>query len=770
MTVFNHNAGKFHAGKQVFPINNETEEEGEEEVFSQRLIEASHANDMKTALECINDHYQFVDVNYVGAVCLKSRKAEVVLNDELASEVKFEYQEFRTDVTALFLASHSGNQPLVNRLLSAGADVNQKLFRGFATTAAVREGHFKILEFLLRAGASQPACEEALLEASCHGQARLAELLMGSDMIRPHVSAHALAIACCRGFVDVVDTFVKCGVDANVTDRLLLQSSKPSLHTNADCTALAAAVVSRHVPVVLHLLQVGVRRDSMVRLGAWSWDTHSGEEFKVGAGLAEPYAITWCAVEYFEASGAILRMLLKYQSANTPHYGRTLIHHAILCGNVKALDVLLSCGADAEVPVKTIQGVAFQPVHMAARLGLDKILQRLIDAGCVLDAQTESGETALMICAKYKKDKCFRVLASAGADFGLVDSSGQSVRSISVTNRWSQGFQHAVLGVIHSGNVVQSGNASIFSPLMFVAQTGDIEAVKVLIKQPEINLDEQNDKGLSALMVTAREGHVEAFRLLVSAGANVKLCNKSGETAISISELNQNHEHFEKVLLEFALEKGDSGGLCVLHCAARRGDFDAVRLLISSGCDVNLPDEDDYTPLMLAAKEGNSSMCKLLISCGARCDVKTARGETALSLARNNRSARNNTERLILDELARVFVLNGASVKKHTKRGKGAPHRKVMRMVGAAGVLRWGKSSKRNVICRDAELGPSSAFERNRRRKGDAYQPGVFRVITTKNKEFHFVCEGGVEVAELWARGINLVTREAIFGKKQSET
>lgn len=87
--------------------------------------------------------------------------------------------------------------------------MNQKLFRGFATTIAVREGHLEILEILLKAGASQPACEEALLEASCHGQSRLAELLMGSDLIRPHVAVHALVTACCRGFVDVVDTLMK---------------------------------------------------------------------------------------------------------------------------------------------------------------------------------------------------------------------------------------------------------------------------------------------------------------------------------------------------------------------------------------------------------------------------------------------------------------------------------------------------------------------------------------------------------------------------------
>ncbi|KAA8530119.1 hypothetical protein F0562_004828 [Nyssa sinensis] len=760
MTVFGHSGGGgFLAGKQVFPVDYEAE-------VSQRLLEASHCNDLKSAFECISD--PFVDINFVGAVCLKVQRTEVLCRDESANEVRVEYEEFKTDVTALFLAVHVGNVKLVRKLLSVGADVNQKLFRGFPTTAAVREGHFEILEILLKAGASQPACEEALLEASCHGRARLAELLMGSDLIRPHIAVHALVTACCRGFVDVVDALMKCGVDANATARMLLRSSRPSLHTNVDCTALVAAVVSKQVPVVHLLLQAGARTDIKVQLGAWSWDTASGEEFRVGAGLAEPYAITWCAVEYFEISGAILRMLLQRLSLNTPHYGRTLLHHAILCGNTEAVNVLLNFGADVECPVKTTQKTKFLPIHMAARLGFTN-LQCLIDYGCDLNSRTDTGETALMICAKYKREDCLKLLAAAGADFGLVNIAGQSASSIAGSNRWSLGLQQAVLDVIKAGKVPRSSNVSIFSPLMFVAQSGDVQALKVLIGQTETNLDYQDDGGFSAVMVTAMEGHVEAFRLLVYAGANVKLCNKSGETAITLSKLNQNRDLFEKVMLEFALEKGNrnAGGFYAVHCAARRGDLDAVRLLTSKGYDVNVPDEDGYTPLMLAAREGLGHMCKVLISCGAYCDIKNAKGETALSLARKNGNMQNDAECVILDELARKLVLGGAYVQKHTKGGKGAPHRKVIKMVEAAGLLQWGKSSKRNVICREAEVGPSSSFQRLRRRKGDANEPGVFRVVSTKNKCVHFVCEGGLEMAELWVRGIKLVTREAKFGKKR---
>ncbi|KAL2240622.1 UNVERIFIED_CONTAM: hypothetical protein Sindi_0703400 [Sesamum indicum] len=518
---------------------------------------------------------------------------------------------------------------------------------------------------------------------------------------------------------------------------------------------------------VLTIKKAGVRTDVKVQLGAWSWDLASGEEFRVGAGLAEPYPITWCAVEYFEATGSILQMLLQHISPNTPHHGRTLLHHAILCDNGEAVRILLKCGAQIETPVKTTRKTESRPIHMAARLGFSIVLHSLIDSSCDLNSTTEAGETALMICARYKREECLQVLAKAGADFGLVNIAGQSACSIARSSRWYLGFQQALLDVIRTGTVPKSTNMSVFAPLLFVAQSGDVLALKALIGRADIDLDMQDDRGFSAVMVAAMEGHVDAFRLLVYAGADVKLCNKSGENAITLSKLGKNRDLFEKVMLEFALEKGNrvSGGFYALHCAARRGDLDAVKLLASKGYDINASDGDGYTPLMLAAREGNGKMCELLISFGAHVDVKNSNGESALSLARKLGKLHNEAENMILNALARKLVLGGSRVKKHTKGGKGAPHMKLVNMVGSTGILRWGNSSCRNVICREAEVGPSLNFQRNRQRKGDAKEPGIFRVMTTKNKEVHFVCDGGMEMAELWVRGIRLVTGEAIFGK-----
>lgn len=494
----------------------------------------------------------------------------------------------------------------------------------------------------------------------------------------------------------------------------------------------------------------------------------TGEDFRVGAGLGEPYPIIWLAVEYFEASGSILNMLLQHFSLNTPFLGRTLLHHAVLCDNAGAARVLLHSSAYRESHIKTSHESDIRPLHLAARLGSFTVLQCLIDSGCDLSATTDNGDTALMICVQHKQEECLKVLAKAGSDIGLVNIDGQSASSIAKSNQWYLLFQQALLDVVKAGCVLNSSKASVFSPLMFVARSGDSKALEALIRQGEIDLDYQDAKGFSALMLTALEGHVEAFRLLVYAGADSKLSNKSGETAITLSNLSPNSDLFEKVIIEVAIEKSNDNGewFYALHYAARHGDLDAVKLLTGRGYNVNVANADGYTPLMLAAMEGHEQVCELLISRGAHCDLKNAKGETALSLARKSGGCkRYDAERVILDQLSRKLVLNGATVWKHTKGGRGCPHKKVIKMVGTKGALQWGNSRRRNVICREVEVGPSKNFRRIRRSKGDGDEVGLFRVVTTMNKEVHFMCEGGDEMAEMWVRGIKLVTREGISTK-----
>ncbi|KAH9558803.1 hypothetical protein CY35_06G026300 [Sphagnum magellanicum] len=679
--------------------------EEDESSVSQLLIEAALVGEEATVNDALA--HKLVDVNYRGTVSLRVKYSDTVQQEEAPDQVKIEYEEFKTDVTPLFAAAHAGHINITRKLLKAGADVNQKVFRGYATTAAAREGHYMILNLLQRAGAQQLALEDALLEACLFGQGKSVELLISSDMTRPEVLAQALLYASSRGFMDIVAILIKSGVDVNSWHRVLLRSAKPALHANVNCTPLIAAIVARQDLVDKYLLK--------------------------------PYNEAWCAIEYWDSKGSILRMLLEYLSPNDQYNGRTLIFHAILCQNTVATKLLLAAGADAEHCIPTRDGHEFRPLRLAARLGCLAILKLLVAHGCKLNAQTHSGNTALMLCAKVGFQDCFKYLLIAGADVGLLNQQGQSVMSITYVCGSGSSIHDIMWEALKAGHTIYSSNPEVFNSVHFVARLGDVKTLQSLLKQGVGLLINVQDKlGYSPAMIAAKEGHIEAFKLLVYAGADVGLKNCQNETALSVAKSIETRDSLERILVE-----------------AIMADLEVLMQLIKHGSDINAQDDDDYTPLMLAAKEGHDEACRLLLLAGADTSISTSQGETALTLAKQ--AASSKTEKVIMDHLAKKFVLRGSLLLKHTRQGKGTPHMKTVRML-KCGVLSWGDSSKRNVMCCDTALGPSPRFQRNHK-KGDATSPGTFRIITNTGREVHFESSTAAN-AELWVRGIKLIILE----------
>lgn len=99
--------------------------------------------------------------------------------------------------------------------------MNRKLYKGYATTAAAREGHINILDMLLEYGASQDACEDALVEASSLGETEIVRRLISSGIVGPTALSHATVIASSRGFVDVIDALLKVCSTVFITSQSL---------------------------------------------------------------------------------------------------------------------------------------------------------------------------------------------------------------------------------------------------------------------------------------------------------------------------------------------------------------------------------------------------------------------------------------------------------------------------------------------------------------------------------------------------------------------
>ena len=75
--------------------------------------------------------------------------------------------------------------------------------------------------------------------------------------------------------------------------------------------------------------------------------------------------------------------------------------------------------------------------------------------------------------------------------------------------------------------------------------------------------------------------------------------------------------------------------------AARFGQSQVAELLIAEGADVNAKNVVGQTPLHWAAMAGHKEIIELLIAAGAEVNAKTKRGDTPLDLAEDDPKIRN---------------------------------------------------------------------------------------------------------------------------------
>lgn len=61
-------------------------------------------------------------------------------------------------------------------------------------------------------------------------------------------------------------------------------------------------------------------------------------------------------------------------------------------------------------------------------------------------------------------------------------------------------------------------------------------------------------------------------------------------------------------------------GWTTLHSLIQQNNFEAAKLIISSGQGLNIPDKFNRTPLSIAASKGNLNIMQLLLECGAEID------------------------------------------------------------------------------------------------------------------------------------------------------
>lgn len=178
--------------------------------------------------------------------------------------------------------------------------------------------------------------------------------------------------------------------------------------------------------------------------------------------------------------------------------------------------------------------------------------------------------------------------------------------------------------------------------LAVAVKYGDVEVISEAIGT---GLDQASRDTL--LSTASRYGHVEIIELLLESGANAATKDRLGRTALIAGVQSRNAEAVRVLLANGAdVNARDlQEGTALLRAAGSFGNPPIVEALIKAGADVNAADKNGQTPLMWAARWGDTARVSALIAAGANANVRDGKGMTALDYASNRKG--EDTQELI---------------------------------------------------------------------------------------------------------------------------
>ena len=304
--------------------------------------------------------------------------------------------------------------------------------------------------------------------------------------------------------------------------------------------------------------------------------------------------------------------------------GTTALHLAVLNDSIQGASLLIDAGArpDAE------NRLGVTPLYLAATNGNPRMTALLLSAGADPNQVFFEGETALMTAARTGDADTVRLLIEAGADVDArEDWKGQTA-------------------------------------LMWAAAENNAAAIRVLADAGADVRATSDGGAFTAFLFAVRGGHIEAVEALLEAGADIEGTLPDGMSPLLLAVYNAHYELAAHLLDRGADPNADAQGWTPLHQvvwsrrpnagfnlpgASATGGLDSlelVRKLVAAGADVNrrltkeprdgnrnMLNRIGSTPFLMAAKSADVPLMRLLLDSGADPSITNEDGTTALMVA-----------------------------------------------------------------------------------------------------------------------------------------
>jgi ankyrin repeat protein len=335
--------------------------------------------------------------------------------------------------------------------------------------------------------------------------------------------------------------------------------------------------------------------------------------------------------------------------------GATALHWAAYRDQAELVQLLIKSNA----AVNATNDLGVTPLWVASSRGTATVAA-LLAAGAKPNLVPPTGETPLMIASRTGNLEAVKLLLAHGADVNAKEAArGQTALMWAISDRQPQ----AAKLLIDAGADLRAKSVSSkhFVQLCCSEYNGDTRGTAWV-----------DYGGFTPLLFAAREGEVEAAKYLLAAGADVNDTAADGSTALAVAAFS-GQSAVAQLLVEYGADlNAAGGGYAPLHAAVLRGDLRLANALIARGADLNVrltkPTQarrthDDYafdkkmigaTPFMLAAKDGEAEFMRTFAAAGADQSIVRIDGAPPLVVAALGEQRARNAVTLTVDASGRI--------------------------------------------------------------------------------------------------------------------
>ncbi|KAF4857780.1 Ankyrin repeat, PH and SEC7 domain containing protein secG [Colletotrichum siamense] len=267
------------------------------------------------------------------------------------------------------------------------------------------------------------------------------------------------------------------------------------------------------------------------------------------------------------------------------------------------------------------------PLHYAARIRFENLVEELLDAGADVNSTDLNGYTPLHYACQFSmemdkeadhREKAINKLIREGAKVNLQGRDGMApLHCASI-----EGNVGIVSMLTEAGANIDLPDSSGKTPLLWAVRKGALSCAQNLWEFSNKRL--RDNEGRTALHLAALSGMADVVEWLITqGGADKEARDRTKNRPLHLAAIN-GHEKIVGFLINKGAEKDvkDSSGSTPLHCAARNGHTHVLALLLKHGLGINDKNEGDSTALYHAAEGGHEEAVAFLIQQGADKDTQ----------------------------------------------------------------------------------------------------------------------------------------------------